>query len=367
MEFRRPKKTLLQRALREAERTISGALFLHIPVNEAAQKADLRARFVAGVCAILIARKHLTMLQAEKQLSPNQLEILNNLPANEVPAPEILWGTWLQGPAAELKSQLLSWVELGAHYVAGRLRQEPEPPTVDWGRREQELRGLLSSYEGEARVDLSSAKLTVKGSRGVEAESSFEVVGTFLAQKQEYVAGWADSAIEPASRPLPVFGCASRLFRQDLTGARSEAHRAAWLGRVSYLLEYSANGKLYFLGLDKPKAIGLQSTFQIEDIREEMLARLDKIHSAANNREPERLKDYLLSQGQEVRRQLPLFRGNPEGTALLERTADKLSGMGNQLKTQNLLGSSRSSLSRKEIEELQTELAELKENWLEPG
>jgi hypothetical protein len=359
MAYRRPQRTLLQAALREAERSLSGALFLLFPSSSTEQKRELRARLVAGLCHGLILRKQLTMLQAEKQLSTTQLSFLSALSTDPGTALQQLWQPYDRSNLG----RLASWTELGVAYVAKRLRREPDPPAVDWGQREQELRGLLSSYPGEVSVELKEGRLKIVDGRKVSAEAPLEVIGTYTGTEKLYRAGWADQSVEPGARPLPVPGCASQLFRLDLTTARSEARRAAWLSHTSYLLEFTQGDRLSFLGFEKPQPRKTANTFQTADLRPEMLARFKAVEQALKIRQPERLKDLFLSQSQEVERLLSLFENNTNGELKVQKTADTLRAMGDSITTRTLLGGNRSHLRSRESERLLNSIQSLQELW----
>jgi hypothetical protein len=363
VSFRRPQKTPLQAALRQAERSVSGALFLLFSTEDPNQKVDLRARFVSGVCSVLIYKKRLTMLQAEKQLKPTQLNILRQLPEHRRPPPDILWGDWVQGRDPSVGATLGSWLELGASYVAGSLRKEPPPTAVDWGQREQELNAQFSSYPGKIHVDLGTGLLRLVDGQTVCAQSALQVVGSYRAAAKSYLAGWADPTLSQRVRPLPIFGCASQLFRLELVDAQSEAHRAAWLGGVLYLFEHRLSDRVYFLGLDKLEEPGSNAGYEIEDLRPEMFSRVETLLRAADHYEPERMKSLLNSQSQEVRRLLPLVEGNRAVSTQVSITADILEEVATRVSTHNLLGVRRSELSGKDREMVQKELSQMRQGW----
>jgi len=363
VSFRRPQKTLLQRALREAERSVSGALFLLLQPPDAAAKADLRTRFVAGVCAILVVWKHLTILQAEKQLSEGQLNLFRSLPENEFPSPTALWGAWLDREEPSTAASLGSWLELGSRYVSARIRQEAEPAPIDWSRREQEMLQQFSAFQGRTVLDLASGKVRIVDHDVVTAEAAVEVLGSFQPESSTYLAGWADPSVPRAARPLPVFGCPSRLHRLQLVEARSEARRACWLGRIHYLHEVVQKDRHYFLGLEKLNGVHTEASFGKADFTPEMLARLETIRRAARHMEPERFRGLLVSQSQEVRRLTQLVQESPNLRAALTATAESLKSLAEQVETHRLLGIERSELSGKNREQLQKSLADIGALW----
>ena len=363
MSFRRPQKTLLQRALREAERTVSGALFLLLDPPDAATKADLRARFVAGVCSILVVWKHLTVLQLEKQLNQEQLDLFKSLPENEFPSPEALWGAWLDKRESAAAASLGTWLELGSRYVSARIRQEAEPSPIDWSRREQEMLQQFSAFQGKTKLDLATGKVRIVDQDVVTAEAAVEVLGSFQPDSSAYLAGWADPAVPIAARPLPVFGCASQLFRLQLVEARSEARRACWLGRIHYLYEVVQDARHYFLGLDKLDGVHAEARFGKSDFSSEMLGRLETIRKAARHMEPERFKGLLVSQSQEVRRLTQLVQDSPELSSAITATSETFKSLAEQVETHRLLGIERSELSGKNREQLQKSMAEIELLW----
>ncbi|MCA9781550.1 MAG: hypothetical protein KC800_32755, partial [Candidatus Eremiobacteraeota bacterium] len=321
MSFRRPQKTPLQRALREAERSVSGALFLLLEPRDADAKVDLRSRFAAGLCAILIAQKHLTTLQAEKQLSEGQLEVLRTLPEGEVPSPQLLWGEWLNSERS-IAATLGTWLELGSRYVSARLRDEAEPSPIDWSRRDQEMLQQFSSFPGKTVLRLETGLVQIVEQDRVTAQATVEVLGSYDETTLTYLAGWSDPELPAVARPLPIFGCASQLFRLTLVEAQSEARRACWLGKVYYLYEAVKDSRHYFLGLDKLEGSGFDSNFGKSDFSTEMLARVETIRKAATHMEPDRFKGLLTSQSQEVRRLAQLADGNAPLSAAIIQTAD---------------------------------------------
>ena len=363
MSFRRPQKTLLQRALREAERSVSGALFLLLQPPDADSKAELRARFVSGICFILIAWKHLTSLQVEKQLNEGQLQVFRTLPESEIPDPATLWAGWLDAREPATAASLGTWLELGSRYVSARIRQEAEPAPIDWSRREQEMLQQFSSFQGKTELDLENGRVQIVHQGGVTAEATVEVMGSFHPETSTYLAGWADSAVPRAARPLPVFGCPSQLFRLQLVAARSEARRACWLGKTYYLYEVVQDERYHFLGLDKLHSVHGEARFGKADFSSEMLARLETIRKAAKHMEPERFKGLLLSQSQEVRRLTQLVQESPHLSSAITETAETLKSLAERVETHRMLGLERSELSGKNREQLQKALAEIETLW----
>ncbi len=363
MSFRRPQKTPLQRALREAERSVSGALFLLLNPSDAASKADLRARFVAGVCAILVVWKHLTTLQLERQLNEGQLDVFRALPENEYPSPSALWGSWLEGQGPPTAASLGSWLELGSRYVSARIRQEAEPAPIDWSRREQEMLHQFSSFQGRTELDLENGSVRIVHHDTATAEAAVEVLGSFQPDTSTYLAGWADPAVPPAARPLPVFGCPSQLFRLQLVEARSEARRACWLGRIHFLYEIVQDDRHFFLGLDKLNGIHSTARFGRSDFSPEMMARVGTLRKAAKHMDPERFKGLLTSQSQEVRRLTQLVQESPKLSAAMTDTADALKSVAEKIETHRMLGLERSELSGKNREQLEKALVEIEAFW----
>lgn len=363
MSFRRPQKTPLQRALREAERTVSGALFLLLEPPGPEAKADLRARFVAGLCAILIVQRQLTARQVQNQLNPSQLKIFNSLPPDQAPSPEALWGRL---PGRETAASLGTWLELGSRYVAGQLRGEEEPESVDWGRREQEMTELFSSFQGATELDFPGGLLKIVHRGTVSAQAQMEVIGTYHRDSRSFLAGWADPQVPKASRPLPVFGCASQLFRLDLVHARSEAQRTARLGRMRYLYEHQDPDRCLFLGLQKLDAVGSSAAFSLADFQPEMQTRIEIILKAAEHLKPERLKGLINSKSQEVQRLVPLVQSEPSLRRHLQETADTLQSLAQEIDTHLILGLGRSTISGRDKERLGEKLAKLREAWTKP-
>lgn len=345
---------------------MSGALFLLLPGETPEQKVDLRARFSAGVCALLIKRRLITNLQVEKQLSGDQLEILRELPSEQNPPPEVLWGHWLDGRPLSDGSILSAWIQLGADFVGSSLRDEPEPPAVDWGQREQEFQAQLASFPGKVEIDLAGAHLRISQGTTVTAQSPIQVMGTYHLDEKAYLAGWADPQLTAAARPLPVFGCASQLFRIEPVEAASEAHRAAWLGRVRHLLPFSRPERVYFLGLESLAAPGSSTSFGRDDLRPEMLSRVKTLLKAVQHYEPERVKSMLTAQGQEVERLLPLVETHRATKTLLQTSAETLYTLADRISTHNLVGGRRSEVRSKDRDLLEKELSQLSANWEEP-
>ena len=358
MSFRRPQKTPLQRGLRQAERSVSGALFLLLAAGRPEQKVELRARFVSGVCRLLIERKVLTMLQAEKQLNQVQLEFLRGLFQGAS-----AWGDWLAGRDPSVEATLSGWLQLGANYVAGVLRDEPSPPAVDWGQREQELSAQFSSSPGKVEIDLEEGFVRLVKNRSVLAESQAQVLGTYRFEQRNYLSGWSDPQVSQRARPLPVFGCASQLFRLELVEARSEAHRAAWLAGIRYVFEHRRGQDVVFLGLDRPEKPATGSVYEKKDLAPEMISRVETLLRASEHYEPDRMRSLLRSQGQEVERLLPLVNPSSSIHSLMLGTAEALNGLSTRVSTHNLLGVRRSDLSRKDQEMMETELSEIRLSW----
>jgi hypothetical protein len=350
-------------ALREAERTVSGALFLLLSPSDAAAKTELRSRFSAGVCATLIRAKQLTSKQAQAQLSETQLAYLNSLSLDEPDFMKPVWGEWLFAGDSIREFTLFAWLEAGSVYVAGRVRGEPEPPRVDWAQREQEFRQNLSGFSGKATIDLKSGVMQVAEQQGVVAQARIRVLGSFQEQTKQYLAGWADPSLSDEVRPFPVFGCASQLFRLDLTGARSEARRAAWLGEFPYLWEYSHGDSLLFLGVGRMESVVTSAKFQLRDVLPEMVARFEALEKDLSRREPERLRDTFRAQGEEVRRLAGLFEPETPHLSLISDTSEVLLEIAREIKTETLFGRNRSSLSSGETRDIRGRLSELGRRW----
>lgn len=358
VSFRRPKKTLLQTALREATRSVSGALFLLFEAGSPKEKADLRERFEVGVCSILIARNHLTLRQATNELKPVQQELLGTIQEKDAATPQ-LWEEQLARAGPTAPSTLLSWLDQGADYVSRRLRGEPEPPAVDWSRSEQLFRERVRDYRGELKVSMDHGELKV----GDAARAPLKILGKYLQPADTYLSGWADGSVPTAARPSPIFGCASRLFRIDLEGARSEARRAAWLGGFSYLLEYYEDETLHFLGVRKLESLETRVTFGVEDFRPDMIARFRQLAKDLKVRQPSRLREIFKAQAQEVLRLADLTASNTSLQELIKHTSESLEELAESLTVKSLFGASRDTLKNSEQERANTVLEKLRADW----
>jgi uncharacterized protein DUF6882 len=303
------------------------------------------------------------MLQAEKQLKPVQLQLLCQLTERAHLHPESLWGDWLLGREPVVAANLSSWLELGANYVAGVLRQEAKPPAVDWGRREQELNTQLASYPGKIEIDLENGTLVVVKDRTISAQSSVQVLGTYDEKAKSYLSGWSDPSLSRKVRPLPIFGCASQLFRIDWVDAQSEAHRAGWLGKVRFVFEYRRSDRVLFLGLERPEEPGSGATYEKKDLTPEMSARVETLLKALDRYDPERIKSLLKSQSQEVHRLVLLVKGNQAVGSLLTITAETLEDLATRISTQNMLGVHRTNLTSRDRELLKEELSQIRLSW----
>ena len=74
-----PKRTALQQAVREIEKSVSGALFLLFYAETAEQKVALRSIFVAATCYQAQLQLVVTPSQLHRELSESQLSFYRTL------------------------------------------------------------------------------------------------------------------------------------------------------------------------------------------------------------------------------------------------------------------------------------------------
>ena len=381
--MRKPQKTPFQLALREAERSVSGALFRAFVVKGAREKALLRNLFSA-VLASQLSRSVLNPNKTLSQLSESQrvefLALEERLQAKGVSNGEsvlkesVAW--FLErnsvSSAQELETvnsqsfgEVLLWVSMAQVHVERKLRQEPDPEAVDWGRRELEFRTKVAQLgpKVSCRVELASASFQLLGDGAVLAESSLQVLGVYWQDKEQYEAGWGMPDLSQAARPLPVMGCASELFRATLSEARSESRFCAWRSSVDYIFEHETQEGLYFLGLSNLTDTNLVAQFELSDIRDEVLAKLAELQSSLLRHEPERARDLFREHSQTLSRRLTLFSRNSESYRRLEELCDGLKDLSEGIDLRSFFGGKRDSVRSKDERRLKAKLGELQKAW----
>jgi len=369
----------LQQTLREVEKSVSGALFLLLQCGSTEAKTSLRAALTAAVCYELEQHGIVSRSDLSKQLSPTQLSALEKLEArqpNESCPVEYLRVAKLLAPLAgvdvssdleQVQAQLTALLQLSCRYATARLRNEPEPPLTDWGRRDIEFRERLQSLASgpSFRVKFEEARFEVLDGDTVKGEAALEVLGLYRPEQQSYEAGWGARSVPAKARPLPVLGCASQLFRIDALQAQSEAQRCASLSKAHYLFEYTKGDSVFFLGLSGITEVKGASTsaFSEDDVRPEVLAVLRELEQSLSSRTPERLCDLFRSHSQALSRRLSLFEEGSGPAQKLDRTAQTLADLGKGIKTRSFFGSGRDQLGRRERSKLATEIEQLRSVW----
>lgn len=364
--MRKPKRSPLQQSLRDAEKSVSGALLLYFPEADGNQKASLRQAFVAAVCVELIAADGpLTELGLRGQLSEGQAQAFQNMKGGPLNGfLDLVRAAGLSVPPG-FPPQVLIWLELACRYVNSVLQREKEPPTVDWGRREIEFREQMGKWGQGARyhLGLPKGRLEIRTQGGTVAHAQVQVLGTYREQAGHYLAGWSDSSLPEVSRPLPVMGCASQLFRAEPIQALSEAQRSAWLCGVKYLIQHESDQKTLFLGVGTLESESQVDAFSEDDVSPEVLAKLQNLERSLSRRTPERIAGLFQSHSQELERRLSLFAPSSAVAMKLTKTAENLGKLGKDIKIHSLLGGKRDSLGGSEKRDLSAKIQELRSEW----
>lgn len=376
LDLRKPRKTRWQIYLREAEKSVSGALIREFQPSAAEQKAALRSAFSAAVGFVLCQGDFLRK-QVVPQLSAAQLEVFLQLEkawdqqSSDTPplrfAAEWFFRTFSPGTkkGQELTSSILVWLGLATRHIHHAVRGEPEPEAIDWGRRESAFREKFESLAsgGGYRVDLEKATFELYLGEQLKGRAELEVLGVYSPDERLYEAGWAAPGLPDRARPHPVMSCASRLFRANPTDAQAQAQRCAWLSGAEYIVEHRVSEQLLYLGLGRLKATVVAEEFSLDDVRGEVLAKFRALEKSLSQREAERAKDAFLSASRELGRRASLFNPDGESYRAVRSVADALDELGQKITTQSLFGAARDRVKGSEQESLTLALQALRESW----
>lgn len=367
-----PKRTALQQAVREIEKSVSGALFLLFYAETAEQKVALRSIFVAATCYQAQLQLVVTPSQLHRELSESQLSFYRTLekdPKGDLPvwmvAQYSAFGRLRPDEGNLWAKDLATWLYLAQRYLGRRVKGESGPPEVDWGRREIALRERLRQMGSnlDTVVDLEGGKLRLLREGAEVGTADLEVIGIHLPQEKAYHAGWVSELIPRKSRPVPALGCASHLFRVEPHQVLSEAHRCAGVLSCEYHLIQTDSDRSLHLGLRNLQETGHQVTFEVDDVRDEVLAKVRKLEQFAANQEPRRVVELLTAHIQELERRQTLFSPASRGYELLSQTVVAMEELKKGIRVDSFLGLKKSSLGRDESQQLSKVAEELKEKW----
>ena len=368
-----PKRTILQQAVREIEKSVSGALFLLFVAETTEQKVALRSIFVAAVC--YQAQRQLAVIpsQLQRDLTESQLSFYRRLEENPkgdlavwIVAQYSAFGRLRPDEESLWAKDLATWLYLAQRYLEHRVKGESGPPEVDWGRRESALRERLRQMGSPPAtvVDLEGGKLRFLRDGAEVGTAELEVIGVYFPEQKAYQAGWVLPWIPRKSRPVPALGCASQLFRVEPHQVLSKVHRSAAVLACEYHLVQNEPDRSLHLGLRNIQETGHQVTFEVQDVRNEVLAKVRKFEQFASTQEPRRVVELLTAQIQELERRQTLFSPTSPGYELLSQTVKAMEELKQGLRVDTFLGLKKSSLSREESRQVGKVAEELRTKWV---
>lgn len=355
---------------------MSGALFVLFLADTPEQKTNLRAIFVAATAYQARLKLAVTHRALTNELSDAQrayyLE-LENSEVRDLPswivAKYSTFGKLKPDQDGNWAKALATWIYLSQRYLARRLKNESEPKAVDWGRREQALRERLRQMGPNVStvVNLEDGSLRILSEQREAGKAELEILGVYFPESKTYHAGWALRWVPWCSRPVPALGCASHLFRAEGHQVTAEVQRSGAILGSEYLLVKPEEGRELHLGLRSLTAANSEVRFEVADVRQEVLAKLDKLQQFASTQEPKRTVEFITAQIQDLGRLKNLFQPGARGYQLLEESSDQLTEVKLQLRTESFLGLSKSSLSRDEVRLTEACLDKLRTSWSSPA
>lgn len=250
-------------------------------------------------------------------------------------------------------------------------QEEAEATLVErWQARQAQLAALLEACgaaEGERHIEWGEGRIRWEDATGESvAEATMKALCSYSFPDQSLMMAWANEGLEQGAVIRPVAEVPDFIEECEEGEAWLWAMRLAEACQADYLYRISSPSYLVFLGLWDAHATLTTADVEAGSPHAFVLELLDGVRGALQDKrqDPTALRRLFINRGESLLQNAQYLYNDRSDGGLLRRTGNALIEMGNSFGQRRFGLLPPAALSEVEINEISTQLARLRANWI---